>query len=105
MKKTILSIATIIGLTAAGAAVAQDVTFESVDTDGDGQVSFEELQTILPAVTQEDFAILDQDGSGALSPDEFNVLLTPPAAPAEPAPMDAPMDAPMEPAPMDEPIQ
>lgn len=100
MKKTILSVATLVGLGFAGSAMAQAVDFNALDTDMDGQISFEELQVVLPEITQEDFDLLDQDGSGALSEQEFNVLFQPPAepapAPAEPAPAD-PLDAPADP--------
>lgn len=94
MKKLLLSVATLIGLSAAGAAVAQGVDFASVDVDGNGAISFEELQAVLPNITPEDFAVLDTDGDGALSPEEFSVLLE---APAEaPAPLDTPAEPPMD---------
>lgn len=97
MHKTILAVATAIGLSVAGGAVAQEaLDFDALDTDMNGELSFEELQAALPEITQEDFDMLDTDGSGALSPEEFAALMEAPAAPAEPAPAD-PM-APEEPA-------
>lgn len=44
---------------------------ESVDTDGDGMVSFAELLTIMPALTEEEFQALDADADGLLSTDEI----------------------------------
>lgn len=78
MKKTLLTVATLFGLAAAGTAMAQGLEFNSLDADGSGEISFEELQVVLPNVTQDDFAILDVDGSGGLSEDEFAVLLQAP---------------------------
>lgn len=79
MKKTLLTVATLIGLAAAGGAMAQGLEFDSLDADLSGEISFEELQVVLPNITQEDFAILDVDGSGGLSQAEFAVLLEAPA--------------------------
>lgn len=101
MKKTILSVATLVGLGFAGSAMAQAVDFHALDTNMDGQISFEELQVVLPEITQEDFDLLDQDGSGGLSEAEFNVLFQPSTEPA-PAPADPMTEAPVDPL-LDEP--
>lgn len=87
MKKTILSAAALFGLTFAGTALAQGLDFNALDTDLDGEISFEELQVVFPNLSTEDFNSLDVDGSGGLSVDEFQVLLqVPEQAPAPDAP-------------------
>ncbi|WP_196258743.1 EF-hand domain-containing protein [Pelagibacterium limicola] len=80
MKKTVITLAALLGLSVAAPALAQSVDFDTIDANMDGVVSFEELQVALPAITQEDFDILDTDGDGVLSREEFAVLLEAPAA-------------------------
>ena len=43
---------------------------ETVDTDGDGMVSFAELLTLVPTLTEAEFMALDADADGLLSVDE-----------------------------------
>lgn len=66
------------GMALAGAAAAQDLTADSVfgfvDADGDGALSFEEINMANPNVTPEVFARFDADGNGALSLVEFRDL-------------------------------
>ncbi|KKB08303.1 EF-hand domain-containing protein [Devosia chinhatensis] len=75
---------------AASAAIAQTpLTFAEVDTDGNGELSFEELRAVWPDLTQEDFDRADVNMSGGLSPDELNALQpstlpVPDAAPTAP---------------------
>ncbi len=45
--------------------------FDSIDKDGDGGVSLQELNAIRSSVTQESFARMDADGDGLLSKDEL----------------------------------
>ncbi|WP_421950388.1 hypothetical protein [Pelagibacterium sp.] len=71
MKKTIFAIASVVGLSISGAALAQDLDFATVDADASGGVSFEELQVALPDITEEEFASYDLDASGELSEDEL----------------------------------
>lgn len=63
---------------AGGAALAQDITPESVfgfvDSDMNGALSFAEISGANPNVTQAVFAQYDADGSGGLSLDEFRNL-------------------------------
>lgn len=80
MKKTVMTLAAVLGLSAAAPALAQGVDFDSLDGNLDGKISFEELQVALPDVTQDDFTVLDTDGDGALSREEFAVLLEAPTA-------------------------
>jgi hypothetical protein len=80
MKKTVITLAALLGLSAAAPALAQGIDFDALDANMDGQISFEELQVALPDITQDDFTILDTDGDGVLSREEFAVLLEAPAA-------------------------
>lgn len=96
MKKTALTLATLIGLSATGGALAQALDFNVLDADADGFISIEELQVAIPDLAPETFASFDLDGDGVLSPEEFTALL-PAEAPAVDAPLDAPaVDAPFE---------
>lgn len=79
MKKTLLSAATLFGLTLAGTASAQGLDFATLDADMSGEISFTELQAAMPNITEEDFNLIDADGSGGLSQAEFDALMTPPA--------------------------
>lgn len=79
MKKTVMTLAAVLGLSVAAPALAQSVDFDSLDANLDGQISFEELQVALPDITQDDFTVLDTNGDGALSREEFAVLLEAPA--------------------------
>ncbi|MEJ6395124.1 hypothetical protein V8J82_17815 [Gymnodinialimonas sp. 2305UL16-5] len=65
-----LTTATAIALTLGGAGLAMGQA-ESVDTDGDGMVSFAELLTLMPAMTEEEFQALDADADGLLSSEEL----------------------------------
>lgn len=51
-----------------GLALAQEV---AADTDGDGLLSWEEVQAAYPDVTEEAFVASDTDGSGALDEAEL----------------------------------
>lgn len=81
MKKTVVTLAALLGLSVAAPAFAQAaVDFNTIDANADGVVSFEELQVALPDITQDDFTALDTNGDGVLSPEELAVLLEAPAA-------------------------
>ncbi len=87
-------------LAAAFAFAATPLTFEEVDTDGDGLISADEAATI----EKLDFNAADSDNDGTLSVDEYDIaieILYPSAVtplPPEPAPI-APQPAPEPPAP------
>ena len=51
------------------AAMAQDDT--TLDANGDGFVTLDEVQTVLPDMTEETFITLDANGDGALDADEL----------------------------------
>ncbi|ODT70185.1 MAG: hypothetical protein ABS75_13830 [Pelagibacterium sp. SCN 63-23] len=78
---------------AASSAMAQTpLTFAEVDTDGNGELSYEELLAVWPDLTQEEFDRADVNMSGGLSPDELNALqpstLPAPAPEASPPALD-----------------
>ncbi|SEP12700.1 EF hand [Salinihabitans flavidus] len=64
MTKMTSTIVTLGALMIPALAVAQSVS--EMDTDGDGTVSFEEVQAAYPEMTEEDFENLDTNGDGAL---------------------------------------
>jgi hypothetical protein len=55
-------------------AFAQSATFEDLDADGSGELSYEEIIVIWPQMTQEDFAAADLDASSGLSAEEVGAL-------------------------------
>ena len=88
MRKIALGLA-IAGLTATAAFAQTPMSFGDVDTDGNGELSYAELQAVWPDIGQPEFDAADADGSGGLSADELNTLqpaAAPAAAPAAPAP-------------------
>jgi hypothetical protein len=76
-------------LFAAPAFAQTPMTFADVDGNGDGRLSYEELATVWPDLTQEEFAGADVEGLG-LTPEQLNSL-QPTSVPAPaPAPTDVP---------------
>jgi len=55
--------------------------FADVDTDGNGELSFLELQAVWRDISESEFAQADLDGSGELAPHELDSL-QPAALPA-----------------------
>lgn len=49
-------------------------TFEQMDADQNGAVSFEEFKAVFPRTTPEGFARLDNDGNGGLNPGEWRAF-------------------------------
>ncbi|WP_052951648.1 hypothetical protein [Devosia soli] len=82
------------GFIATPALAQTALTFADVDSDGDGRLSYEELQVVWPDLTAEEFANADIEGAGSVTPEQLSVL-QPAAAPAAPqaTPVPAPMDA------------
>jgi hypothetical protein len=66
------------------------LTFQMVDTDGNGRLSYQELRAVWPDLGQDEFALADVDGLGGLTPDQLNSLqptaLPSPATMLNPAP-------------------
>ncbi|MCB1463518.1 MAG: EF-hand domain-containing protein [Nitratireductor sp.] len=69
MKKVVLAL----GLAAmlAGPALAQEMDFATVDTDGNGQISMDEATAAGWGWSEEEFKAADADGSGGLNEEEF----------------------------------
>ena len=85
MKKILVSILAL-GLSTAG-VMAQDAApaapdFATIDVDKSGDLSFAEVQTAWPDLTEDAFKGADSDASGALSEAELTAYLaTRPATP------------------------
>lgn len=71
MRKLLISTATIT-LLAAAPALAAAPDFKTVDADGNGSVSYEELIVVMPDTSKEQFAAVDLDQSGELSMEEYS---------------------------------
>ena len=74
MKKTIIALATLSPLAWAGVASAQGVTFDDIDADGSGELSYSEVTAVIPNMTMEDFTAADTDGNGSLSEAELQAV-------------------------------
>lgn len=78
MKKLVFAL-TVMGLAASPAllasqAMAATMDFQSVDADGDGQVTLVEATDAGIEWTAEQFAAADTDGSGGLSEEEYKAV-------------------------------
>ena len=43
----------------------------AIDINGDGMYSYPELQAVMPAMTEDDFTVMDVSGDGLLDADEI----------------------------------
>ncbi|WP_407493538.1 EF-hand domain-containing protein [Pseudooceanicola sp. MF1-13] len=71
MTKTLLSISAILGLSAAPLMAETMID----DTDSSGTYSMEEMQVAYPDLTEEQFAEVDTDESGDVTPEELTAAL------------------------------
>jgi len=56
------------------AALAQGISFDAVDADQDGFVTFEEISAANPAMTEDLFKAADANRDNLLDPEEFSIL-------------------------------
>ncbi|WP_255449565.1 hypothetical protein [Shimia ponticola] len=68
--KPLTALAAAIGLTATAYAMTMD---ETVDANGDGVYSLEELQAVLPDLTEDTFIVVDTNEDGLIDEAEFAV--------------------------------
>ncbi|KZM51350.1 hypothetical protein [Labrenzia sp. OB1] len=67
-----LTAALLIGaFTVSTAALAQGMSFDAVDSDQNGFVTFEEISAAVPSLSQDDFIAADMNQDSLLDPDEF----------------------------------
>ncbi len=67
-----LTAALLIGaFTASSAALAQGMSFEAIDIDKDGFVSFEEISAANPSMSEDIFKAADANQDSLLDPTEF----------------------------------
>lgn len=70
--KKLLALLAVAGFTTP--VLAQMADFATVDADQSGTVTLEEVQAIMPDVTEEQLQAADADQSGDLSEEEFQAL-------------------------------
>lgn len=56
-------------------AMAQVIEFPTVDANGDGMLSMEEVKTLLPDVSDDQLTIADANGDGMLDEAEYQALV------------------------------
>ncbi|WP_298965883.1 hypothetical protein [uncultured Roseibium sp.] len=67
-----LTAAILVGaFTVSSAALAQGMSFEAVDSNQDGFVTFEEITAANPAMSEDLFKAADANQDSMLDPDEF----------------------------------
>ena len=67
-----LTAALLIGaFTLSNAALAQGLSFESVDANQDGFVTYEEISAVVPTMTEDVFNAADANQDSMLDPAEF----------------------------------
>lgn len=71
-----IGVSTVMMSTVVMAQVSPTPEFATVDSDNSGQVSYQELQIVLPNISEQQFKIADKDNSGELDPQEFATLST-----------------------------
>ncbi len=71
MKKTLISLAALTVAASAGTAVAQEEDFNKIDTDGDGNLTYEEITAAMPDFEKQAFESADINSDGFVDQDEF----------------------------------
>lgn len=71
MKIKTLSIGVAAAVLVAGPVVAQELDM-TLDTNGDGMMSFPEMQAGFPDMTEDMFTLVDTSGDGLLDPQEIS---------------------------------
>jgi hypothetical protein len=71
MSKRFATAVLIGAFTASSAALAQGMSFQAVDSDQDGYVSFEEISAAVPTMSEDLFQAADSNHDNLLDPEEF----------------------------------
>jgi hypothetical protein len=61
-------------LTASTAGYAQGLSFQEIDGDQDGFLTYDEVLAAVPTITPDVFKAIDTDQDALLNPDEFSSL-------------------------------
>jgi len=70
-----LTAALLVGaFTASSAALAQGMSFDAVDANQDGFITFEEISAAVPTVSEDVFNAADLNQDSLLDPDEFSAV-------------------------------
>ncbi|WP_299819269.1 hypothetical protein [uncultured Roseibium sp.] len=70
-----LTAALLVGaFTVSTAALAQGMSFDAVDSNQDGFVTFEEISAAVPSLSEDDFNAADMNQDSLLDPDEFEAV-------------------------------
>lgn len=70
MKNTVIKAATVLALTATVVSAQSEI-----DTDGDGQLSYNEMLAAHPEMTEETFVAIDANADGAVDADELQAAV------------------------------
>lgn len=74
MKKVLASLSLLALMSAPVFAQSED--FSAADTNGDGQISYEEAAIVFDGLTEDEFKAADTDGNGSLNEDEFTAFVS-----------------------------
>lgn len=66
-----LSVAAVVAVLGVAPVVAQELDM-TLDTNGDGMMSFPEMQAGFPDMTEDQFTLVDTTGDGLLDPQEIS---------------------------------
>lgn len=71
MLRLVTIVTLVVSLAAAPALAKPKRSFEAMDTDHDGWVSYEEVIAVYPTVEEDSFAVYDKDRDGVLDKKEW----------------------------------